>query len=82
MVRAAHVEVARKLMPQGWHITLGDKVAYVIVKGPGKLFQKAKPYNQVKPAEVDMEYYVENQVKAAAMRVLELFGVKEEQLLA
>jgi len=60
---------------------LGDKVAYVIVKGSGKLFQKAKPYNLVKPEEVDTEYYVENQVKPAAMRILERFGVKEEQLL-
>jgi DNA polymerase I len=80
-VRAPHVEVARKLMAQGWHIMLGDKVAYVIVKGSGKLFQKAKPYNLVKPEEVDTEYYVENQVKPAAMRILERFGVKEEQLL-
>jgi DNA polymerase elongation subunit (family B) len=31
--------------------------------------------------EVDMEYYVENQVKPAAMWILERFGVKEEQLL-
>ena len=80
-VRAPQVEVARKLMTEGWRITLGDKVAYVIVKGSGKLFQKAKPYNQVKPEEVDMEYYVENQVMPAAMRILERFGVKEEQLL-
>jgi DNA polymerase I len=80
-VRAPHVEVARKLMAQGWHVMLGDKVAYVIVKGSGKLFQKAKPYNLVKPEEVDTEYYVENQVKPAAMRILERFGVKEEQLL-
>jgi DNA polymerase I len=42
-IRAPHVEVARKLMTQGWHIALGDKVAYVIAKGAGKLFQKAKP---------------------------------------
>ncbi len=32
-------------------------------------------FNRVKAGEVDVEYYVENQVKPAAMRVLELFGV-------
>jgi DNA polymerase I len=79
-VRAPHVEVARKLMKEGWTLTVGDKVAYVIVKGPGNLFQKAKPYNQVKPEEVDKEYYLENQVKPAAMRILELFGVNAKQL--
>jgi DNA polymerase I len=80
-VRTPHVEASRKLMKQGWSITVGDRVAYVIVKGPGKLFQKAKPYNQVNPEEVDTEYYLENQVMPAAMRILERFGVKEVQLL-
>jgi DNA polymerase I len=80
-VRAPHVEVARKLMRDGWDLTLGDKVAYVIAKGPGKLFQKARPHNQVKPEDVDIEYYVENQVKPAAMRILERFGVNEKQLV-
>jgi len=68
-------------MTQGWSIMVGDKVAYVIVKRSGKLFQKAKPYNQVNPEEADTEYYLENQVKPAAMRILERFGVKEAQLL-
>jgi DNA polymerase I len=79
-VRAPHVEVARKLMKEGWTLTVGDKVAYVIVKGPGNLFQKAKPYNQVKPEEIDKEYYLENQVKPAAMRILERFAVNAKQL--
>jgi len=81
-VRTPHVEVAKKLMKDGWDLTLGDKVAYVIAKGPGKLFEKAKPYNQVKPQDVDIEYYLENQVKPAAMRILERFGVNEKELFA
>lgn len=79
-VRAPHVEVARKLMKQGWDLAVGDKVGYVIAKGPGKLFQKARPYNQVKPEDVDVDYYLENQVKPAAMRILERFAVSEKQL--
>ncbi len=80
-VRAPHVEVAKKLLMQGWDLSIGDKVAYVIAKGPGKLFQKAKPLNQVKPQDVDIDYYLENQVKPAAMRILERFGVSEKQLV-
>jgi DNA polymerase I len=80
-VRAPHVEVARRLMKEGWTLTVGDKVAYVITKGPGKLFQKARPSSQVKPDEIDREYYVQNQVKPAAMRILERFGVSEAQLV-
>jgi len=80
-VRAPHVEVAKQLVKEGWHLTVGDKVAYLIVKGRGSLFKKTRPYNQVKPEDVDVDYYVENQVKPAAMRVLERFGVNERQLL-
>jgi DNA polymerase I len=81
-VRAPHVEVAKKLLKDGWSLTLGDKVAYVITKGPGKLFQKAQPSGQVRAEDVDIDYYLENQVKPAAMRILERFGVNEKQLIA
>jgi DNA polymerase I len=81
-VRTPHVEVARKLAEEGWEIGVGDKVGYVIVKGQGALFQKARPYRQVKPEDLDLEYYVENQVKPAAMRLLEGFGVSEQQVAA
>jgi DNA polymerase I len=80
-VRTPHVEVAKLLVKQGWYLTVGDKVAYVITKGPSKLFQKAKPTSQVKSEDVDIEYYVDNQIKPAAMRILERFGVTERQLV-
>ena len=79
-VRTPHVEVAKLLVKQGWDLTVGDKVAYVMAGGLGKLFQKAKPASQVKPEDVDIEYYVDNQIKPAAMRILERFGVTEKQL--
>jgi DNA polymerase I len=68
------------LVEDGWNIGMGDKVAYVIVKGKGALFQKARPYRQVKRDDLDLDYYVENQVKPAAMRILEGLGVTERQL--
>jgi len=80
-VRTPHVEVAKQLIKEGWTLTVGDKVAYVITRGPGSLFKKAKPSSQVKPGDVDIEYYLENQVKPAAMRILEQFGVSEGQLV-
>ena len=79
-VRAPHVEVARQLMREGWDLMLGDKVAYVITKGYGPLYKRAKPSSQASPEEIDLEYYVENQVKPAAMRILERLGVDEGQL--
>jgi DNA polymerase I len=79
--RLPHVEVARRLIEDGWRLALGDKVAYVVVKGQGSLFNRVRPNNQVKPEDLDVEYYLENQVKPAAMRILEFFGVTEKQLV-
>ncbi len=80
-VRAAHVEAARMLMQEGWELTLGDKVGYVITKGEGKLYERAKPYNLASYDEVDLDYYVEKQIIPAALRILKQFGVTEREIL-
>jgi len=81
-VRTAHVEAAKIMMRSGWEVSVGDKVGYVIVKGSGKLYQRAVPYFMAGYDDVDLDYYVRKQVVPAAMRVLKVLGVKEEELLA
>jgi DNA polymerase I len=80
-VKASHVEAAKMLRAKGWGLSVGDKVGYVVVKGEGRLYQRVKPYMLSSYDEVDLEYYVEKQVVPAAARILESFGVTEEQLL-
>jgi len=80
-VKAPHVEAARLLMEKGWKLAMGDKVGYVVVAGTGRLYERVKPYMFASYDEVDIEYYVTNQVVPAAARVLECFGITEEQLL-
>ena len=79
-VRAPHVEAAKLLKKEGLDLTLGDKVGYVITKGEGKLYTKAKPYMFATEKDVDTEYYVANQVVPAAARILAMFNVREEEL--
>ena len=81
-VKAPHVEAARLLKKEGLDLTLGDKVGYVIVKGEGKLYTKAKPYMLASEKDLDTEYYITNQVVPAAARVLAMFDIKEEELYA
>ncbi len=81
-VKAAHVEAARMLKEKGWELAVGDKVGYVVVAGSGRLYERVKPYMLASYDEVDVEYYVSKQVVPAAARVLESFGITEEQLLA
>ncbi|MEM2168327.1 MAG: DNA polymerase domain-containing protein [Candidatus Bathyarchaeia archaeon] len=80
-VRAPHVEAARLLQKEGWTLTVGDKVGYVIMAGSGKLHERAKPYLLATYNEIDIEYYVTNQIIPAALRILSLFGIKENDLL-
>jgi DNA polymerase I len=80
-VKAPHVEAAKKLMKEGWDLMLGDKIGYVITIGVGRLYEKAKPYVLSSIKEVDVEYYVTNQIVPAASRILTLFGISEDALL-
>ncbi|MCS7115307.1 MAG: DNA polymerase domain-containing protein [Nitrososphaerota archaeon] len=80
-VKAPHVEAARMLMQRGWKLAMGDKVGYVVTVGTGRLYERVKPYMFCSYDEVDIEYYVTNQVVPAAARVLEPFGITEEHLL-
>jgi DNA polymerase I len=76
-VHAPHVEAARKLVKEGWAVSAGDRVGFVIVKRPGKLFQKAEPYFKASVDDLDYDYYVKNQVLPVAARALSVFGIAE-----
>ncbi|MEM2419900.1 MAG: DNA polymerase domain-containing protein [Candidatus Bathyarchaeia archaeon] len=80
-VKAPHVAAAKMLMEKGWKLVMGDKVGYVVVTGTGRLYERVKPYMFATYDEIDVEYYVTNQVVPAVARVLECFGITEEQLL-
>ncbi|PLC68944.1 DNA polymerase [Vulcanisaeta sp. EB80] len=82
-VLTPHVAAAKQLIEAGYKVGKGDMVGYVIVKGGGaKLAYKVKPYILIKDIrEIDVDYYIEKQVIPAAMRILEVLGVKESQLM-
>ncbi|NIR86392.1 hypothetical protein GWO13_02020 [Candidatus Bathyarchaeota archaeon] len=80
-VRVPHVEAARALKNKGFDLSLGDKIGYVIVTGPGRLYEKARPYMLASYDDIDIEYYVTKQVVPAASRILAMFGITGERLL-
>src|SRR3989442_732809 len=80
-VNAAHVEVARKMAKEGWPVTVGDKVGFIITRRAGKLYKKAEPHFKVSMDQVDYEDYIRNQIVPAATRVLVAFGVAAKDLL-
>lgn len=81
-INAPHVEAARILVKEGLELSLGDKVGYVIVAGPGRLYEKVKPHALGSYDEIDVEYYVSKQVVPAASRILAVFGISEDEMLS
>ncbi|MCS7132198.1 MAG: DNA-directed DNA polymerase [Aigarchaeota archaeon] len=76
-----HIVVAKIMIDEGWKIQPGDKVGYIVVKGPGPLHARVKPYFKVMRDEVDWNYYLEKQLAPACGRVLEAVGVNPELIL-
>jgi DNA polymerase I len=80
-IKAPHVEASKMLKEKGWRLTGGDKVGYVILTGKGRLYSRVKPYFFAKYEEIDVNYYITNQVLPAATRILSFFDVTEAELL-
>jgi DNA polymerase I/DNA polymerase-2 len=77
-----HVKAAMKMRDKGRPIGEGMIVAYVITKGTGSISDRAFPVEDVKEGDYDPDYYVNNQVLPAAMRVLQALEITEEQVLS
>jgi len=75
-----HVEAAKKLRAKGMEIEPGMIIAYIEAKGAGSISERAVPVEDFKGMEYDADYYVENQVLPAVMRIMEVLGYGEEDL--
>ncbi len=69
-IKAPHVEVARYLAEKGYPMTPGSRVGYIVTKGKGPLYRRAKPYFLVDPSEIDLDYYLKKQILPPLERVL------------
>ena len=80
-IRAPHVEAAKMLKEKGWRLTAGDKVGFVILSGKGRFYSRVKPFLFAKIDEIDVDYYIRNQIVPAAVRILGFFNVTEKELI-
>lgn len=86
--KQAHVELAKRMKKRdaGSAPTLGDRVAYVIVKGAGgsKNYERSEDpiYVLENNVPIDTMYYLENQLSKPLMRIFEpILGEKKANLL-
>ncbi|MEM1662877.1 MAG: DNA polymerase II [Pyrobaculum sp.] len=76
-----HVQAAMLLKKRGFKVRKGAMVGYVVVRGGGKISERAIPYillDDVK--KIDVDYYIENQILPAAMRIAKVIGIRESDL--
>ncbi len=71
-----HVVAAKKMKD----VKAGTMIKFVILKGAGSISERAEPSNTAKIGDIDKKYYIEHQLVPAALRVLGIFGVSEEDL--
>jgi len=75
---APHVEAVKKAKERGDEIAPETTVAYVIGRGGGTISSRAELLKYAN--DYDSDYYVDNQVIPATLRVLKVFGYTEGQL--
>lgn len=75
---APHVEAVKKAKRRGDEISAETTVAYVIGRGAGSISSRAELLKYAE--DYDSDYYIDNQVIPATLRVLKVFGYTEGQL--
>jgi DNA polymerase I len=75
-----HVEAAKKLQKTGRKVTPGMIIGYVITKGREKISYRAVPVEMVSLEDYDPNYYIDNQILPAVLRIIESIGYSKDYL--
>jgi len=75
-----HIAAAKKAMKRGYEFPKGSIVTYIITKKSGSISDKAELIDFVKEGDYDPDYYINNQVLPAVLRILEALGYSEDEL--
>jgi len=79
---APHVNVAKKLKAKDRPVGEGMIIQYIVTKKSGSISERSEPVEDVKEGDYDPDYYINNQVLPAAMRVLSALEMTEDQVLS
>ncbi len=77
-----HVAIAKRLQARGIKVKPGTIISYVVLKGSGKISDRVILVSEYDPKRhrYDPDYYIENQVLPAVLRILEAFNYRGEDL--
>ncbi len=69
-----HVVAAKRLMEHGREVAPGMVIGYVITRGMKGISERAMPVELVDIQDYDPEYYIDNQILPANLRIMEAVG--------
>ena len=77
-----HVIVAKRMKERGEDVRAGSMISFIVKSGDGMVRDRSYDVESFKKAgyKYDAEYYMDNQVLPAVMRILKGFGYTEESL--
>ena len=80
-----HVAAAEKAIARGKELGVGSMLSFIVTKGSGKVKQsisdKADLEEFVKEGDYDSDYYIENQVLPAVLKIIQELGYSKEDLI-
>ena len=78
-ITAPHVQAAKRAIERGMDIKPGHTIKYIITEGTGRISDRAEVLKFA--TNYDSDYYIENQIVPAALRVLKVLGYTEDDFL-
>lgn len=76
-----HVAAAQRMKSKGLAVGPGSMITFVITRGKGRIRDKVKLPDEIKPGDYDADYYIDNQIIPGVERIFSVLGVKKEDIL-
>ncbi|MDD3083895.1 MAG: DNA polymerase domain-containing protein, partial [Candidatus ainarchaeum sp.] len=76
-----HVAAAKKAIEKGKDISIGSLLSFIITKNGKSISEKAELEEFVSEGNYDEEYYIQNQIMPAVIKILRELGYSEEDLI-
>ncbi|OYT26052.1 MAG: DNA polymerase [Candidatus Altiarchaeales archaeon ex4484_96] len=75
-----HIIAAKKALRHGFDYKQGSIVTYIITRKGDSISDRARVIDLVEEGDYDADYYINNQLLPAVMRILEAFDYSEDEL--
>lgn len=77
-----HVAAAQRMKSKGLAVGPGSLIEFVVTKGAGRIRDKVKLVDEVKPEDYDADYYIDHQIIPGVERIFSVLGIKKEEILS